>query len=71
MLGGRPTPERRPTAAQLALLSLAKLEARGRFAAANALLLLLVLYTSRRFPHKFLRVTGECVSMDVPQCFDR
>ncbi|ETL86333.1 hypothetical protein L917_14233 [Phytophthora nicotianae] len=62
MLGGRPTVPKKLSASQQALLTLHKIRARGSFFVANALLLLVVFYTSRRFPHKFVRIIGDCDS---------
>ncbi|KAG7389223.1 hypothetical protein PHYPSEUDO_010781 [Phytophthora pseudosyringae] len=62
MLGGRPTAPKRLSVAQQTLLTLHKINARGSFLVVNALLLLVVFYTSRRFPHKFVRVQGDCDS---------
>lgn len=47
--------------AQQAIVRLEKIRVQGAFAAVNVLLLLLVVYTSQRFPHKWVRVTGEYV----------
>ncbi|KAL3663794.1 hypothetical protein V7S43_011208 [Phytophthora oleae] len=62
MLGGRPTVPKKLSATQQAVLTLHKINARSLFLAVNALLLLVVFYTSRRFPHKFVRVQGDCDS---------
>lgn len=69
MLGGRPTAPKKLSVAQQALLTLHKIYARGSFLVVNALLLLLVFYTSHRFPHKFVRVLGEYVCMIVSVSF--
>ncbi|RLN86940.1 hypothetical protein BBJ28_00009802 [Nothophytophthora sp. Chile5] len=58
----QPTPAPKLSAAQLALLAVQKHQARSLFVSVNLLLLLFVLYTSHRFPHKYLRVVGECDS---------
>lgn len=47
--------------AQQTLVALEKIRARGAFMSVNALLLLLVAYTTHRSPHKYVRVMGECV----------
>jgi hypothetical protein len=65
MLGGRPTGPKKLSVAQQALLTLHKIHARGMFLITNALLLLVVFYTSHRFPHKFVRVQGEYVAVAV------
>ncbi|GLD97905.1 hypothetical protein PINS_up006602 [Pythium insidiosum] len=54
------TRERRLSPVQLAIVYTKQFEIRRLFLVVNALLLVLVLYTSLRFPDKFLRVTGEC-----------
>lgn len=58
-------PARALSAAQTAVLRVAQLHARGNFLIANLLLLLLVFYTSHRFPHKFVRVRGEYVALPL------
>ncbi|EGZ05706.1 hypothetical protein PHYSODRAFT_454585, partial [Phytophthora sojae] len=71
MLGGRPAVPKKLSVTQQALLKLHKINARGAFLVVNALLLLVVFYTSRRFPHKFVRVQGDCDSnwlhVDAPE----
>ena len=62
MLKSRSTAPKKLSATQQALLMLHKIHARGTFLIVNVLLLLLVLYTSFRFPHKFVRVQGEYVA---------
>lgn len=47
--------------AQQALVRLEKIRVQGAFIAVNVLLLLLVGYTSYRYPHKYVRVMGEYV----------
>lgn len=61
-----PRKEATLTAGQKALLRVEKLQMRGRFLVVNALLLLLAGYTALRFPHKFVRVLGECVRLLLP-----
>ena len=62
MLKSRSTPPKKLSTAQQALLMLHKIHARGTFLVVNVLLLLMVLYTSYRFPAKFVRVQGEYVT---------
>ncbi|KAL4086440.1 hypothetical protein PRIC1_014144 [Phytophthora ramorum] len=62
MLGGKPAAPKKLSVAQQALLTMHKIRARGSFLVANALLLVVVFYTSQRFPHKFVRVLGDCDS---------
>ncbi|CEG40263.1 uncharacterized protein PHALS_10475 [Plasmopara halstedii] len=62
MLGNRSMGFRRLTAAQKALLTLHKIQARSLFLVVNGLLILLVIYTSNQFPRKFVRVQGDCDS---------
>ncbi|RLN92497.1 hypothetical protein BBJ28_00023371, partial [Nothophytophthora sp. Chile5] len=59
----QPTTARKLSAAQLALLAVRKHQARSLFVSVNLLLLLFVLYTSHRFPHKYLRVIGEYAAL--------
>lgn len=47
---------------QVRQVLLQQFNARWGFLSVNALLLVLTLYTSIRFPHKFVRVNGECAS---------
>ncbi|TDH69764.1 hypothetical protein CCR75_002359 [Bremia lactucae] len=58
-------------AVQKAQLMRHQIDARGLFGVINALLLLMVLYTSNRYPHKFVRVDGDCdsnwLAVDAPQ----
>ncbi|KAJ0398079.1 hypothetical protein P43SY_001169 [Pythium insidiosum] len=54
--------ERRLSPVQLAIVRTKQFAAQRLFLVVNSLLLVLVLYTSLRFPDKFLRVTGECSS---------
>jgi hypothetical protein len=58
-------PEPKLTLAQKALLRARQIDARGLFGVINVLLLLLVGLAAHRFPHKFVRVTGEYVRSSV------
>ncbi|RLN53222.1 hypothetical protein BBJ29_000529 [Phytophthora kernoviae] len=62
MLLSKPTGPKKLSATHAALLRLHKIQARGLFLVTNALLLVLVFYTSHRFPRKFIRVQGDCDS---------
>uniref|UniRef100_K3WXA5 Uncharacterized protein n=1 Tax=Globisporangium ultimum (strain ATCC 200006 / CBS 805.95 / DAOM BR144) TaxID=431595 RepID=K3WXA5_GLOUD len=62
MMMKAPSREVRFTAAQQAVVTLEKIRVQGTFMVVNVLLLLLILYTSYRFPSKYMRVTGECES---------
>jgi hypothetical protein len=44
-------------------VTLEKIRVQGTFMVVNVLLLLLILYTSYRFPSKYMRVTGEYVAL--------
>ncbi|TMW59078.1 hypothetical protein Poli38472_007223 [Pythium oligandrum] len=65
-----PRPAPKLSLAQTAILRAKQIDVRGTFLVVNALLLLLVFYTSLRFPHKYVRVKGECESnwlrLDAP-----
>lgn len=56
-----PPTDVRFSVAQQAIVRLEKIRVQGTFVAVNVLLLLVVAYTTHRFPHKFVRVTGEYV----------
>lgn len=63
-----PSREVRFSVAQQAVVTLEKIRVQGAFVAINALLLLLVVYTSHRFPSKYVRVTGEYVATTLFVC---
>ncbi|TYZ60844.1 hypothetical protein PybrP1_000423 [[Pythium] brassicae (nom. inval.)] len=51
--------------AQQALVRLEKIRVQGAFITVNALLLLLIAYTTYRSPHKYVRVNGEYATEDA------
>ncbi|CAI5729818.1 hypothetical protein KXD40_009342 [Peronospora effusa] len=62
MFGDRSTALKKLSARQHVQLTLHKMKMRRIFLILNALLLIFVFYTSYCFPHKFVRVQGECDS---------